>query len=106
MGDELVSVNGRRLRGLSLSEARTCLRNTPREVEMVVARDTATPSQSEPAATPTAAPALTGMRKFSARRSSVAEVRGQPFMQIRSPIRNQPWWQNTISQKQIDFEKM
>jgi hypothetical protein len=84
-----VSVNGRRLRGLSLAEARTCLRNTPRDVELVVARvDELLPelehaeetdeARADPVAitnaqTPTAAP-LTGMRKFSARRSSVAEV--------------------------------
>ncbi|KAF4530169.1 hypothetical protein B566_EDAN001428 [Ephemera danica] len=87
VGDELVSVNGRRLRGLSLAEARTCLRNTPRDVEIVIARETAQTTEQpeeaeetgEPAALP-AAPAqvaqapLTGMRKFSARRSSVAEA--------------------------------
>ncbi|XP_071449313.1 uncharacterized protein [Hetaerina americana] len=39
VGDEIVNVNGKRLRGLTPSEARTVLRNTPRDVEVVVARD-------------------------------------------------------------------
>lgn len=94
IGDEIVNVDGRRLRGMTLSEARTALRNTPREVEIVVARDRMpttppvqvaeveeqasppTPTPENPPCTPppVAAPPVTGMRKFSARRSSVCGV--------------------------------
>lgn len=39
MGDEIINVNGRRLRGVTLDEARHILRSTPREVDIVIARD-------------------------------------------------------------------
>lgn len=92
IGDEIVNVDGRRLRGMTLSEARTSLRNTPREVEIVVARDrvpvstpvkqepevkeqvSEPPTEEPPCTPPPAAPPVTGMRKFSARRSSVCGV--------------------------------
>lgn len=57
VGDELVKVNGQRLRGMTLQEARTALKNCPREVDIVIAckcRD----SEDKPQA-------VTGMRKFS-----------------------------------------
>ncbi|GFG37701.1 hypothetical protein Cfor_11778, partial [Coptotermes formosanus] len=57
VGDELVKVNGQRLRGMTLQEARTTLKNCPREVDIVIAckcRDT----EDKP-------PVVTGMRKFS-----------------------------------------
>ncbi|XP_054278483.1 uncharacterized protein LOC128996955 isoform X3 [Macrosteles quadrilineatus] len=40
IGDEIVRVNGCRMRGLTIQEARTTLRNTPQEVEIVICRDT------------------------------------------------------------------
>ncbi|XP_076061387.1 uncharacterized protein LOC143037156 [Oratosquilla oratoria] len=39
VGDEIINVNGRRLRGVTLEEARHILRHTPRDVDIVVARD-------------------------------------------------------------------
>uniref|UniRef100_A0A1B6C200 PDZ domain-containing protein n=2 Tax=Clastoptera arizonana TaxID=38151 RepID=A0A1B6C200_9HEMI len=39
IGDEIVKVNGCRLRGLTIQEARTTLRSTPNEVEIVICRD-------------------------------------------------------------------
>ncbi|MPC34591.1 PDZ domain-containing protein 2 [Portunus trituberculatus] len=39
VGDEIINVNGRRLRGVSLEEARRVLRHTPMEVDIVVARE-------------------------------------------------------------------
>lgn len=39
MGDEIINVNGRRLRGVTLDEARHILRSTPKEVDIVIARD-------------------------------------------------------------------
>lgn len=39
MGDEIINVNGRRLRGVCLEEARRVLRHTPMEVDIVVARE-------------------------------------------------------------------
>uniref|UniRef100_A0A1B6M045 PDZ domain-containing protein n=2 Tax=Graphocephala atropunctata TaxID=36148 RepID=A0A1B6M045_9HEMI len=39
IGDEIVRVNGCRMRGLTIQEARTTLRNTPMEVEIVICRD-------------------------------------------------------------------
>ena len=57
VGDELVKVNGQRLRGMTLQEARTTLKNCPREVDIVIAckcRDTEDKPQ-----------VVTGMRKFS-----------------------------------------
>lgn len=39
MGDEIINVNGRRLRGVSLEEARRVLRHTPMDVDIVVARE-------------------------------------------------------------------
>ncbi|XP_069672368.1 uncharacterized protein [Periplaneta americana] len=91
IGDELVKVNGRRLRGMTLQEARTTLKNAPREVDIVIARKSGDPNPApgdlEPAKSktdkeemtkekPPAAvqkeeptkdkpPAVTGMRKFS-----------------------------------------
>ncbi|XP_046398982.1 uncharacterized protein LOC124165570 [Ischnura elegans] len=50
VGDEIVNVNGKRLRGLTPTEARTILRNTPRDVEVVVARDWSADSSSLPGA--------------------------------------------------------
>ncbi|CAB3380871.1 Hypothetical predicted protein [Cloeon dipterum] len=41
IGDEVVNVNGRRLRGLDVAEARDTLRCSPRVVELVVARQAA-----------------------------------------------------------------
>lgn len=38
VGDEIVNVNGRRLRGLSMAAAREILRSGPIEVDIVVAR--------------------------------------------------------------------
>ena len=57
VGDELVKVNGQRLRGMTLQEARTTLKNCPREVDIVIAckcRD----NEDKPQV-------VTGMRKFS-----------------------------------------
>ncbi|XP_047118457.1 uncharacterized protein LOC124798966 [Schistocerca piceifrons] len=80
IGDELVKVNGRRLRGLTLVEARATLKNTPKDVDIVVARKVSPGSEcvSSPAEPPTAevpksesrvplssAQQLTGMKKFS-----------------------------------------
>ncbi|KAG0712163.1 PDZ domain-containing protein 2 [Chionoecetes opilio] len=39
VGDEIINVNGRRLRGVTLDEARHVLRSTPKEVDIVIARD-------------------------------------------------------------------
>ncbi|CAL4125012.1 unnamed protein product [Meganyctiphanes norvegica] len=39
VGDEIINVNGRRLRGVTLEEARNILRTTPKEVDIVIARD-------------------------------------------------------------------
>lgn len=39
VGDEIINVNGRRLRGVCLEEARRVLRHTPMEVDIVVARE-------------------------------------------------------------------
>lgn len=39
IGDEIINVNGRRLRGVTLEEARNVLRTTPKEVDIVIARD-------------------------------------------------------------------
>lgn len=39
VGDELVKVNGQRMRGLPLNEARTLLERSAKEVELVIARD-------------------------------------------------------------------
>lgn len=41
IGDELVKVNGKRMRGLPLPDARTLLERSTREVELVIARDPA-----------------------------------------------------------------
>ena len=38
-GDEIINVNGRRLRGVTLEAARNILKHTPREVDIVVARE-------------------------------------------------------------------
>jgi len=40
MDDELLNVNGKRLRGLTLEEARNTLRSTPKDVALAVARKT------------------------------------------------------------------
>ncbi|KAJ9597858.1 hypothetical protein L9F63_011281, partial [Diploptera punctata] len=55
VGDELVKVNGKRLRGMTLQEARTTLKNSAREVDIVISRS----------ANPEPPPPVTGMRKFS-----------------------------------------
>ncbi|XP_039276706.1 uncharacterized protein LOC111046132 [Nilaparvata lugens] len=39
IGDEIVKVNGCRLRGLTIQEARTTLRSAPNQVEIVICRD-------------------------------------------------------------------
>ena len=39
VGDEIINVNGKRLRGVTLDDARAVLRNTPTEVNIVIARD-------------------------------------------------------------------
>lgn len=41
MGDEIVNVNGKRLRGIDADEARHLLRTSPRETDIVIARTTA-----------------------------------------------------------------
>lgn len=40
VGDELIKVNGKRMRGLTPDEAKTVLRNAHKEVELVIARET------------------------------------------------------------------
>nr|CAD7430879.1 unnamed protein product [Timema monikensis] len=76
-GDEIIKVNGRRLRGMSLQEARTTLNICPRDV--VVARPVqnkdhapakekplSQPSDAAPlGTTPPTGKGLTGMKKFS-----------------------------------------
>jgi len=42
VGDEIVNVNGKRLRGIDADEARHLLRTSPRETDIVIARSTAT----------------------------------------------------------------
>jgi hypothetical protein len=64
VGDELVKVNGRRLRGMTLQEARTTLKNSPREVDIVIARMRENKPQ-----------VVTGMRKFSYQLDHVAPRR-------------------------------
>ncbi|XP_042874694.1 uncharacterized protein LOC122254893 isoform X2 [Penaeus japonicus] len=44
VGDEIINVNGQRLRGVTLEEARRILRHTPTEVDVVVARDPDAPA--------------------------------------------------------------
>lgn len=44
IGDEIINVNGRRLRGVTLDEARHILRHTPTEIDIVVAREPDTPA--------------------------------------------------------------
>ncbi|KAL0278208.1 UNVERIFIED_CONTAM: hypothetical protein PYX00_000093 [Menopon gallinae] len=39
IGDELVKVNGKRMRGLTIMEARTILENVDKEIEIIIARD-------------------------------------------------------------------
>lgn len=39
VGDEIVNVNGKRLRGIDVEEARHLLRSSPRETDIVIARD-------------------------------------------------------------------
>ncbi|XP_037080219.1 inaD-like protein, partial [Pollicipes pollicipes] len=51
VGDEVINVNGRRLRGVSLEEARATLRNSPAEVDVVIARD-ARPTSGTPSPAP------------------------------------------------------
>ena len=38
VGDEIINVNGRRLRGISLQEARQILQKAPKDVDIVIAR--------------------------------------------------------------------
>ncbi|KAK3909227.1 PDZ domain-containing protein 2 [Frankliniella fusca] len=89
VGDELIKVSGRRMRGLTLQEARSALRSSPPQVEVVIARvPAATPAEraptpvqgtaqaDHPAATPAAEAAkVTGMRKFSYRTEQVTPRR-------------------------------
>ena len=49
VGDEIVNVNGKRLRGIDVEEARHLLRSSPRETDIVIARDV-------PVSSPYAAP--------------------------------------------------
>ncbi|PNF35456.1 hypothetical protein B7P43_G04136 [Cryptotermes secundus] len=67
IGDEVVQVNGQRVRGMTLQEARTTLKNCPREVDIVIARK-GKDSDAKP-------PAVTGMRKFSYQFDHVAPRR-------------------------------
>lgn len=67
IGDEVVQVNGQRVRGMTLQEARTTLKNCPREVDIVIARKSKD-SDDKP-------PAVTGMRKFSYQFDHVAPRR-------------------------------
>ena len=46
MGDEIVNVNGKRLRGIDAEEARHLLRTSPRETDIVIARPIASSSSS------------------------------------------------------------
>ena len=59
LGDEVINVNGRRLRGVALEEACAILRDTPPEVDVVIARETrpgagAPQTPGSPPHTPTA----------------------------------------------------
>ncbi|CAL4109491.1 unnamed protein product [Meganyctiphanes norvegica] len=47
VGDEIINVNGRRLRGCTLEEARNILRETPRDVDIVIARESETQHHQE-----------------------------------------------------------
>ncbi|KAJ1526301.1 hypothetical protein ONE63_009452 [Megalurothrips usitatus] len=73
VGDELIKVGGRRMRGLTLQEARSALRASPQHVELVVARastptaSTGSAAATTATATPAEGPKITGMRKFSYR---------------------------------------
>ena len=74
IGDELINVNGCRLRGVGLQEARDILQNAPKDVDIVIARcggdagsvrpvaESSSPSASpeeSPSPTPTPTPTLT-----------------------------------------------
>ena len=50
VGDEIINVNGRRLRGISLQEARLILQNAAKDVDIVIARssDSTRPAQRPP----------------------------------------------------------
>ncbi|KAJ1526387.1 hypothetical protein ONE63_009529 [Megalurothrips usitatus] len=73
VGDELIKVGGRRMRGLTLQEARSALRASPQHVKLVVARastptaSTGSAAATTATATPAEGPKITGMRKFSYR---------------------------------------
>ncbi|XP_034240983.1 mucin-19-like [Thrips palmi] len=94
VGDELVKVGGRRMRGLTLQEARSALRASPQQVELIVARtpttehaehaehsDDAASASATTATSTTPAPSaaeagkVTGMRKFSYRTEQVTPRR-------------------------------
>ncbi|KAE8747492.1 hypothetical protein FOCC_FOCC005823 [Frankliniella occidentalis] len=98
VGDELIKVSGRRMRGLTLQEARSALRSSPQQVEVVIARVPGAAEPAERAPTPTQGPGraeelepasgpalaaagpaeaakVTGMRKFSYRTEQVTPRR-------------------------------
>lgn len=87
VGDELIKVSGRRIRGLTLQEARCALRSSPQQVEFIIARTPVASSSASaatsacaldsvspmsPAAAAVEATKVTGMRKFSYRTEQVS----------------------------------
>ena len=84
IGDELINVNGCRLRGVGLQEARSILANAPKDVDIVIARpnpatviSTSTPTPTTRVSSPSPpryyenirTPHDDGGRKYQARRS-------------------------------------
>lgn len=49
IGDEIIKINGTRLKGFSVEEARSLIKNSPQEIEIVISRDPSHASPSTPA---------------------------------------------------------
>ena len=76
VGDEIINVNGRRLRGISLKEAREILQNAAKDVDIVIARSASGDATPEPTSlascdsptltqSPPSSPSPTMMRRVS-----------------------------------------
>jgi len=87
IGDEIVRVNGCRMRGLTIQEARTTLRNTPQEVEIVICRDPEPRTTDPPVSIPekTFKRPLAPLSSFPAAPKGIKVEKSQYLRQVSMP---------------------
>jgi len=110
VGDELVKVNGKRMRGLPLQEARVLLERSPRQVELVIARDQDLPNLSRSSTPALSTTQPSRIKPFSSSSNLLSHTSSDPSkpVTLKAIFRNTPEIQNVekVLPSRVDNERV